>query len=276
MLGEVFVTAVSQVRVAGTEVRGGDPDLGEGRHVRPPDLGLRSLPRHVDQAGDHRMSETGTGGRGPVQDFDVVVLVQQLSQVAPQPLQRILETAVGGDAMVEHARRGVGHDVGGDAALDADGLELFDEHDAVDLDLSGLVGRDEGQQVAQAMNGVSPHVGARRVGALAPQAHLHPQRPLTARLHTTVGRFGQDGHVGGQQVGSQLGDLEQAALRPGNLLAGVEDPGHLHGTRFRAEGEVEHGRDRTLHVAGAHPVQHAIVEPRRRGVAGDGVEVPRD
>ena len=72
-----------------------------------------------------------------------------------------------------------------------------------------------------------PVNGPRRVGPHALERDADPQGPLAAGLDQRVRRLTQDGGVAGQQLGTLVPELEQPALRPADLFAGVEAPGDV-------------------------------------------------
>ena len=57
----------------------------------------------------------------------------------------------------------------------------------------------------------------------------YPQGALAPRLDHAAGRLGEDGGVGGQQVGADLEETSHAVVPLVDLLAGIEAPGDVDG-----------------------------------------------
>ena len=74
----------------------------------------------------------------------------------------------------------------------------------------------------------------------------------------------------------QFDQLDQSRLAARDLLPGVKDPGHFKRARGLLEGQGQHHRERTLHVAGAQTDQLVTLNHRDTGVARHGVQVTGD
>ena len=95
-------------------------------------------------------------------------------------------------------------------------------------------------------------------------AHLDPQRPLATALDGAVGRLHEHGEVGGEQLGSVLGDPAQAVALRVDLLAVVEAVGDIAVGRGQGCGQLEHDGHPALHVDRPAPDQLVTDAPSRQ------------
>ena len=115
------------------------------------------------------------------------------------------------------------------------------------------------------------------MGPGAGQHHHRPHRPLAAGLHRSPGGLAQKGHVCGQQVGAHIEQLPQSAVGHADLLAGVEQPRNVHRRLGHRGGQLQHHRQRRLHVGGSEAPQHvALYTSSRVVIGGHGVAVAAD
>ena len=105
--------------------------------------------------------------------------------------------------------------------------------------------------------------------------HLGPQRALAAALDQARARLHQHGEVTGEQVRGGAAQPQQPVALGRDLLALVEDIGHVPARRGHVRGQPELHRDPGLHVRRA-----AAVHPVTVGAGGqvardrDGVDMP--
>jgi hypothetical protein len=156
-----------------------------------------------------------------------------------------------------------------------DGLQRLTELAPVEHGTALAVGPHPIEQRPQPMDGVAPHPGPGRVGALADQGDLDPQRPLAARLHHGTGGLTEHGGVTVEQVGTGGSQCQQPVVLVGDLLAGVEHVGDVH--RGLADGgrQLKEDGQPPLHVGRAQAPQAIAFEPGPLVAIGrHRVEVP--
>ena len=137
--------------------------------------------------------------------------------------------AVGGEAVVERDGGAVGHDVAGHPALDPDRLERLAVLAAVEHGAPGLEGLDEGEQAAEAVDGVAAHPGPGGVGPGAARVtarRIVPWQPASRMPSVGSPRMAS---VAVEEVGALAEEQLEAAVGAGDLLAGVEDVGDVDG-----------------------------------------------
>ena len=147
----------------------------------------------------------------------------------------------------------------------------------VDDRLPCVVLPESAEHLAGPVDRVDAAPGTGRVRALSAHGHVDAQRALAAGLDDRVARLHQDREVGLDQVGSLGRDPAQPVVDVVDLLALVEDEGHVAvGLRHRVRQPQRDG-DPALHVAGAQAVQLvAVVAHGEVPVEGHGVDVAGD
>ena len=112
------------------------------------------------------------------------------------------------------------------------------------------------------------------MGAHPAERYPHPHGALAARLDKRPRGLAQNGGIPGQEVRSLLPQLQQPAVGPTHLLAGIEAPGEIHGGGGGGGGQVEHHRQPALHVGGPEAPQGVSLDFGLFVVVGrDGVEM---
>ena len=108
-------------------------------------------------------------------------------------------------------------------------------------------------------------------------AYVDPQRALAAGLDDPVRGLHQDREVGLEQVGVALRKELQAVALGLDLLALVEQVGHVPVGHRHRRGEPQRDRHAALHVAAAEAVQRLLVAPGGEvAVERHGVDVAGD
>ena len=97
---------------------------------------------------------------------------------------------------------------------------------------------------------------------------LQAQRALAPGLQLTVGGLPEDGDVAGQELGAIPGEVRQAVVDGGDLLAGVEDEGEVHRRVGDRLGQRDHDGQTALHVGGPEPPEHVALDASASVVVG--------
>ena len=168
--------------------------------------------------------------------------------------------AVRGVAVVDPHHGAVGHDIAGHAAFHMHGLERLAVPTAVHHGFAVRVRLEGRQQGAKTVHRVSPHPRPGGVGPDPGEGHLKTHRALASGLDCAGGRLSQDGDVAGQQFRCLGEELTKAVVEHRHLLAGVEDPGHVHRRFPDHAGQLQHHGQAALHVGRAQPPEDVPVE----------------
>ena len=190
---------MTQPRVAGAEVHGGDAQLGETGHVGP-----AIFRPHPPTGGFHQFRREGLvqawGGCGcGVIKKDRETLGGAIGRAHLQHLvqvrQSLVHAAVRGVAEVDESPGLIGNGVGGHAGFGNDRVEALLVGQAVDLHVLRLIIRHAHQHTGQIVERVVAEPAASGVRASSQGGDLHADGSLAASLDHRPGRLAQQRQI---------------------------------------------------------------------------------
>ncbi len=138
-----------------------------------------------------------------------------------------------------------------------------------------MVGPQDVEDGAGAVDCVMPIPGARTVRAHATRGDLGPQRSLASALDHASCRLQQDREVTGEQLLPVAAQPQQAVAFRFDLFAVIEHVGHVPGGLGEQGRQPELDRHAGLHVTAATAVEHAALGARGEVARNrHGVDVP--
>ena len=208
-----------------------------------------------------------TSGPGRDRARRRVAVDPQLAVAAAQLDQarlRLLRRAPGRVAVVDGRLGQVRDDVARDPARDLRDRHDLGEAQAVEVVRLGLVGGERGDPGGGAVDRVVGEPRARRVARDAVEAPGRVDVAEAARVDRVVGRLHHHHELGGERVARE--QRRQRALGERQLLAAEEQ----RAERRAVAHELDHHRERALHVAGAEAERRARRRGGRAGCPGPG------